>query len=188
MGICLVMIRLSDSTIDELIETPKKAPSFVFPEIAAESPPVGFLGRLFGKKSEIIQICSVPRESDDETDLDKAWEGMDYLLSDGRKLGGVARFLTEGGVEVPEEVGYGPPRVIKSAEVKDIDLFLMSVSPEILRARYEPKAMDRLKIYPQFWTRDGDEGFDYIISFFDSLRTFIREAAGKGAGIMIVYT
>jgi len=155
---------------------------------APETEPVGWLGRLLGKKDPVSPKCSVSREPEDETNLDKAWEAMDYLLSEGKKNEGEARFLTKGGTEVPQEIGYGPPRVFRSVEVKKIDAFLRGVSAESLRAHYAPQAMDREKIYPQIWARDGDEGFEYIISFFEPLRRFVSDAARQGVGIVIVYT
>ncbi len=188
MGICLAMVRLSDTAIDEICATPKKVLHFWMQDEAPEPEPVSWLGRLLGKKEGCFQRCSVSRESGDETDLDKAWEAMDYLFSDGKKTEGTARFLTSGGVEIPEEVGYGPPRVFRSGEVKKIHAFLSGVTSEALRSRYDPKAMDREKIYPQIWTRDGAEGFDYIISFFEPLRVFVSDAARRGSGIMIIYT
>lgn len=89
---------------------------------------------------------------------------------------------------MPEEIGYGPPRVIRSAELKKIDAFLRCVSREALRAQYAPQAMDRDKIYPQIWARDGEDGLEYVISFFDPLRNFISDAARREVGVMIVYT
>ena len=188
MGICLVMVRLSDAAIDEICATPKKAVHFWMQDEAPEPAPAGFLGRLFGKKDEGLQKCSVPREAGDETDLDKAWDAMDYLLSEQRRIKGVARFLTEGGEEVPEEIGYGHSRMIRSAAVKDINALLTNVTPELLRLRYDPQAMHRETIYPRRWARDGDKGFEYIVSFLEPLRRFISETAQRGLGVMIVYT
>jgi hypothetical protein len=182
------MVRLSDAAIDEISAAPKKALHFWMQEQTPEPEPLGWLDRLLGKKEELAQKCSVLREPGDETDLDKAWDGMDYLLSNGRAAGGVARFLTEGGEEIPEELGYAPPRVIRSPEIKEIAAFLSEVTPEMLRSRYDGRAMDREKIYPEIWARDGEDGFDYIISFFEPLRTFISDAAQRGAGIMIIYS
>jgi hypothetical protein len=48
--------------------------------------------------------------------------------------------------------------------------------------------MDRKKIYPEIWARDGDKGFEYVISFFEPLRSFVIDAAERGAGIMIIYS
>jgi len=188
MGICLVMLRLDDKTIEEICTTPKKALHFFMQDEAPEPTPVGILGRLFGQKETILQKCSAPREPNDETDLDKAWDAMDYLLSDGRNETGIARFLTEGGTEVKEEIGYGFPRVLKSSEVTKIDTFLKTLSEGILRSRYRPNDMDKMKVYPQIWSRDGDDGFEYIISFLEPLRLFISEAVSKNSGIMIIYT
>ena len=182
------MVRLSDAAIDEISVTPQKVLHFWMQDDVLESEPTGFWGRLFGKKDTGIYRCSVSREEGDETDLDKAWEAMDYLLSDGRKTGGIARFLTEGGQEIPEEVGYGSPRAIRSSAVKQIAEFLTGVTPEILHRRYDGPAMDRAKIYPQIWTRDGDEGFDYVISFLEPMRSFIQEASRREMGILIIFT
>ncbi len=62
---------------------------------------------------------------------------MDYLWSDGRRTESVARFLTLGGQEVAEEVGYGPPRVIRSSEVKRIAEFLAGVTAQSFTAGRE---------------------------------------------------
>ena len=188
MGICLTIVRLSDAAIDELRATPKKALHFWMQDEVPATEPAGWLGRLLRRKDSGWPKCSFNREAGDETDLDKAWEAMDYLLSEGRRSSGEGRFLTEGGVEVAQEIGYGSPRVIRSADVKKIDAFLRGLTAESLREQYDPLAMDREKIYPQIWERDGDEGFDYIVSFFEPLRRFISDAAHRSVGIMIVYT
>jgi hypothetical protein len=187
MGICLGIVRLSDAAIDEISAAPKKALHFWMQDDTPEPAPVGWLGHLFGRKEEGIQRCSVSREPGDEADLDKAWDAIDYLLSDGRKTEGISRFLTEGGDVVLEEFGYGPPRVIRSAQVKEIDAFLRDVGADVLRARYEPETMDRAKVYPQIWARDGEEGFEYIVGYFEPLRSFVHEAALRGMGMMITF-
>ncbi len=188
MGITLAIARLSDAAIDEICADPRRALHFWMQDEAPPPKPVSFIERLLGKKQTSIPRCSVPREPGDETDLDKAWDAMDYLLSDKRRIGGQARFLTESGTEVPEEIGYGPPRVIRSAEVKEIAAFLDGVSPEVLRARFDGQAMDKAEIYPQIWTRDGDEGVEYVVGFLKPLRDFVAEAAKRNSGLMLVFT
>ena len=188
MGICLAMVRLSDAAIDEIAAAPKKVLHFWMQDEAPGPEPAGWLARLLGKRNPATLKCSVPREAGDETDLDKSWDAMDYLLSEGRKKEGLSRFLTEGGEPIPEEIGYGPPRVLRSVEVKRIAAFLEGVSPELLRRHYDGPAMDRAEVYPGIWGRDGEEGFEYVASYFESLCSFVREAAERGLGLMIIYT
>lgn len=188
MGVCLVMVRLSDAAIDEIVATPAKALHFWMQDEAPEAEPIGFLARFFGKKAVPSSRCSVPREEGDETDLDKAWDAMDYLLSDGRRIEGIARFLAEGGQEVPEEVGYGYPRVFRQIEVNLIREYLAVITPDILRARYDGPLMDQAEVYPQIWKRDRDEGFDYVLSFFEPMCRFLDEVSNRGEGVMIIYT
>jgi hypothetical protein len=82
-------------------------------------------------------------------------------------------------------MGYGPPRGFSPVEVKSIAAALSAVSPDQLRSRYDPKAMERLQIYPQIWVRDGDDALDYVVGYFDELREFIIGGAEENEALIV---
>ncbi|HUG10609.1 MAG TPA: YfbM family protein [Opitutaceae bacterium] len=183
---CLSLIRLSDATIAELRSTPAKALHFWLQDELAAPAPVGFIGRLLGRKEEEHPKCSAPREEADDAEIDKAWDALDYLISEQRKKTGLARFLTEGGIEIPEELGYGGPRVFSSEEVREIARLLEAVSQDTLRANYDPKKMNEEGVYPQIWVQGGADLFDYVVGNFVTMKSLVSDAATRGQGMMIV--
>lgn len=121
-----------------------------------------------------------------ETDLDKAWHGIHYLLT-GTAWEGEAplNFLLHGGVALGEEDGEeAPPRLFDAAEVRAIDAALGALDADALRARYDPQAMQALDIYPDIWGR-GEEELDYCLHYFGELRSFMAEAARAGRGVVV---
>ena len=58
----------------------------------------------------------------DETDLDKAWQGIHYCLNQTEyEAEPPLNFITTGGVEAGKiDIGYGPARLFKSEEVHNI--------------------------------------------------------------------
>ncbi|HUB68115.1 MAG TPA: DUF1877 family protein [Candidatus Methylacidiphilales bacterium] len=110
MSVICEIIRLKDETIDELIATPKKVLHFYSPDYTPQPKPINIIGRWLGKKSEALSFCSARRQPGDKIDLDKAWDGLDFLLSSGRKDSGPCRLLAGEGIEIEEEIGYGNPQ------------------------------------------------------------------------------
>jgi hypothetical protein len=187
MGICCVIARLKDETIDELVAAPRKVHHFFSPDELPGPLPVGLIGRLLGKKSEPSPLCSSPSDPDDHIDLDKSWDGLDFLFSNERKESGTCRLLTAKGVEIREELGYGNPQAFRSDAVKRFADILDGLSWEILWERYNPKEMARQKVYPSIWHPERVEAdFEYLGNNYEILRRFVRETADLGQGILIV--
>jgi hypothetical protein len=121
-----------------------------------------------------------------ETDLDKAWHGIHYLLT-GSAWEGEAPldFLLQGGTVLGEEEEDEPaPRLFSADEVKAIGHALAALDDDDLRARYDPDAMQRLDIYPDIW--DGEEELDYCLEYFGQLQDFVADAARHERAIVIV--
>jgi hypothetical protein len=187
MGICCVIVRLHDKTIDELVAAPRKVHHFYSPEDVPEPLPVGFVGRLLGKRSEPTPLCSSPSGPDDQIDLDKSWDGLDFLFSNERKDSGACRLLTAKGITIREELGYGNPQAFRADAVREFDQFLDGLSWDILWQRYNPKEMARQKVYPRIWHPERVEAdFEYLGNNYEVLRRFIRETAGLNQGILVV--
>jgi len=188
MGVCCVVVRLQDETIDELLAAPRKIWHFYSPGDPREPKPVSPLGRLLGFKPEPYPECSAPRGEDDSVDLDKAWDGIDYLLSDGRKNLGICRLLTMKGERINEEIGYGRPYAFRSALVREFNDFLGITSAETLRERYDDKVMTRARVYPNSsWDPRGEHSTleAYLIPNYENLKAFIGDTAKYRQGVIV---
>ncbi|MEW6710245.1 MAG: YfbM family protein [Candidatus Riflebacteria bacterium] len=199
MSMILVLTTLSDESIDRVLETPAliwRVISPDDPEILAEalgkSGKKGFFARLFGGKSSEPERRPELKLAKDEimdTDLDKAWHGIHFMLTGSDWEGDPPlNFLVAGGTEVGNiDVGYGPARVFRSAEVAKMNSALDEVTEEFLRTRFQPDVMMKKEIYPTIWDRDpeNDDTFDYLLEYFRELKKFIRLAVAKGLGLVV---
>jgi hypothetical protein len=121
-----------------------------------------------------------------ETDLDKSWHAIHYLLT-GTAWGGEPPLssLLLGGEEVGDvDVGYGPARVMRPAEVANFDSVLSAISSDEMRRRYDPAAMMKEDIYPNVWDR-GEEEIEYVIEYFEVLKQIVHDARASNKGLII---
>lgn len=177
----------TDEQIDQLLAHPEEIEFFLHGPSPAPKP--GLLARLFGKKPQAA--TPPPREwtppsADEEADLDKAWHGLHYLFTlsdwDGEEPW---CYLVKGGTDVGTvDVGYGPARVLRSSEVKVFADVVARLTPEDLKARYNPEEMQKLEIYPTIWGKDP-AAFDYLLGFFEILQAFLQKVAAKKMGLLI---
>ncbi|WP_028102033.1 YfbM family protein [Pseudoduganella violaceinigra] len=127
-------------------------------------------------------------ESDPENfvDIDKAWHGIHYLLTGTADGGSPPLSLAIiGGDEFGPDMGYGPARFLTAAQVASITDALEGLSAESLSARFDPQDMGRQQIYPDsIWVRDGAVGLEYLLEYFEVLRTFYRDAASRGDAVI----
>jgi hypothetical protein len=190
MGMVLEYHRVSPHNAKLLLSEPVLLHRFLGDDDEPELPPSGgFFSRLFGGRRILPQDTPSlePRTDDDEGDADKSWHAIHYLLT-GTAEGGSfpLNFILEGGQEVgDEEVGYGPARIFTPAETAEIDAALSEFTEEGLRARYDGRAMDRAKVYPQIWGRDTEDNFGYAWESFLALREFIQGTRSSGSYLLL---
>jgi hypothetical protein len=123
-----------------------------------------------------------------ELDLDKSWHGIHYLLTGTAwEIGEGAGSAILGGVEIGQDGGYGPARLVDPDTVRAIAAGLDALDVETLRARFEPGAMKAAEIYPDSWT-DGTDDVDYLMSHFAELRRFYHSAAVHGQAVLLAIT
>ena len=124
-----------------------------------------------------------------ETDLDKAWHGIHYLLTGTAWEGAEPlNFIVRGGNEVGDvDVGYGPARVLRSDDVKGITAALKDIDISVLRKRFNPGEMMSLDIYPAIWDRDqeDDDTLGYCIEYYNELYRFLSNAARNSMGVVL---
>ncbi len=199
MGMALAFHSISDENIDRLIADPP----LVWRVIAPDDPEIyqmtragaqpGFVARLFGAKSPAVEsdlptLSYVDGEGLD-SDVDKAWHGIHYLLT-GTAWEGEAplNFLISGGEEIGSvDVGYGPARAIRRGDLSELVTALDAISTDELRGRFNPEEMMNLEIYPDIWDREpeDDDVLGYCIEHYELMKTFFRKARDNELGILL---
>ncbi|MFT3868075.1 MAG: YfbM family protein [Nibricoccus sp.] len=119
-------------------------------------------------------------------DFDKSWDGMHYLLTGVAKPdGSIGSKAIFGGSPVGSDLGYPKARVLAPKEVQEIAAMLEKLSFATLAKHYDPKEMQRLKIYPEIWETNPVQLKDYLSSYYRQLVAFYKEAARAEACVVI---
>jgi hypothetical protein len=182
--------RATDEQIAQLLADPRLIEPFVHgPEHAVKPPAkIGFIARLLGAQPrEPAEKVELPPDwPDEQTDLDKAWHGIHFLLTATDWEGDEPLcYLVRGGKEVGDiDVGYGPARALESAQVKRFSDALAQVSEANLRARFDADKLTSLSVYPTIWN-EGDEALEYLLEYFRELKSFVDETAQKRMGLVV---
>jgi len=196
--------RASDEKIQELRKNPKLIHDFLHESyesllalgskpVGTPPAPTGFFARLFGRKQTApvrvptSQALASWKRPDDETDLDKAWHGIHFLLA-GTEEGAdwPTGFLLNGGAEIgKEDVGYGPARALTAQKTAEVAAFLKGIPVSDLRSRYDPTAMAKAEIYPGIWDDEDEEAWEYLEEYYQHLCEFVEKTAAEGQGLVI---
>lgn len=131
-------------------------------------------------------------ESEDEENcefnLDKAWHGIHFLLCGSAWRGAFPLgFILVGGTPVGEvDLGNGPARVFRPAEVAEIAEALELINRTDLRSRFNAKVFAKNEIYPDIWREPRDQCLDsYVLDYFDALKEFVFSARDAGNGLIV---
>jgi hypothetical protein len=137
---------------------------------------------------------------DTQVDLDKAWDGIDYLLTGQSGIEWelariqstesnitLASKVSRGSEDIGPDLGYGPARLLKPHEVRAIAKLLRATTPDMLRKRFKPKEMAHAGVYPDvIWERDGAEALGYVLDYYEKLVAFYTLAAQRGQAVILV--
>lgn len=193
MGIAYCLIRATPDVVEQLRGRPKAVAEFVYqdPDMY-EEPKKGFFGRLFGSSS-LRDDAPVPERRDgDETDLDKAWHLVHYLLTGatGRADGPLGLIGDDLHPLADIDLGLGKPNVISVQATKAFAEAAQLLSDENFLARFVPDEMpvDELYMGDVVARGDHDDMKEYSLENFHRLRTFVAEAAANGDVIITYYT
>lgn len=157
--------QVSDPCIDHLLAYPEAVYEIIDAEIDAES-----------DDSEAAYL-----------NLDKAWHGIHYLLT-GDAWGGTLPegFLVTGGLPIGEEdLGYGPARSFRAAEVARIATWLATVDDQTFGDRCSLDRLQVAEIYPGFEENSEAEVRAYLLTYFQQLRAFLQQAAAAQKGLLV---
>jgi len=128
------------------------------------------------------------RDTDHCIDIDKAWHGIHFLFTNS-EWGGPApeRWIIFGDTSIPDfDSGYGPARYLTPSQVLKVSDLLKSISIEELKKRYDPSKFDSANIYPHIWTRDKEEGLEYLLHFYSQLKILYHKAGEAGEYVLMI--
>jgi hypothetical protein len=91
----------------------------------------------------------------------------------------------EGGQEVGDDDGYGPPRLFQPSEVQQINAALAPISDDELWGRFDPERMEAESIYPSIWDEEEEELRDEYLSYFHELKKVVAQAGEEGMGLLV---
>lgn len=196
MGMYATFNAVSDANISAILETPQLIGGIVFkeePDIywedSKDTAKLNLFEKLLGKKpvpmtpSERPRLTLTENESN-EIDIDKAWHGIHYCLTQDIGEGNhPLGFILYGGRSAGDiEVGYGPARLFTSVETAAISTLLEKVSSDDLKENYKPEKMD--DVYPSvIWMRTDEDNFEYIDEYFAVLKNFLSACVRDGLGM-----
>jgi hypothetical protein len=118
--------------------------------------------------------------------LQKAWHAIHFALN-GSRLGGnePLNFLVSEGTPIGDvDVGFGPARVLSSAQVRAIAARLAEISPDEVAGRVNLRELDEHRIYPGNWQRDG-LSVEYVVANYRELRNLLLRLAERGDGLVL---
>lgn len=186
MGMVTCLRAIDDRDLDALVERPGRIARWFFGE-EPPAPAKGLLARVLGRSQPpAADDWEPPSDELPETDLDKAWHGIHFLLTGDAESGDFPRgFLLDHGVTIGDvDVGYGPAHGFRSDDVKRIADALDGLGRDAFARRYDAESLAEAGIYPDIWD-EGDEALEYLLEYFDELRGFVRRTADAGHGILI---
>lgn len=117
------------------------------------------------------------------TEVDKAWNGIHFLLTGrSRKGPDVLSMAVYGGAAL--DLMNGTHALLSPEETKAVASALLRVSEKELRARFDPKAMERGDVYPDGLWQDTN-ALDYLLSYYPNVVEFYTAVAGRGNAVLI---
>jgi len=115
--------------------------------------------------------------------IDTIWHALHFLITGEEKEQGKLPIgkVIMGGTPIGEEVGYGPARYLRPAEVSNVAEALNSISDEELQQR-------DLTLLEELYGHFSQEELPLLLEVFKDLVKFYQEAADRGNAILIYMT
>jgi len=193
MAIILHLASVSEVQLAQFISQPYALVDYLYRSGKTSiRPPGGLFSKLFailGRSASAKADPADEKEQSAHLELDMAWQGIHFLLTDTPNEGDPPYcYLLKGGVQISDiDMGHGPARALRPHEVQDYARALSSLSEETLESRFNPDKMMEIEIYPKIWKKDprSQDPFAYLYSHFEKLKAFIHTAAEKGQAVVI---
>lgn len=132
---------------------------------------------LTGLLQEPDRFEQLLEDEERQTDIDKAWHGLYFLLTGSTDLEEIDRHslgkVVFGGDVIDEETGIA---YLTPEEVADLSTRLQFIELDALEARYDVMTMNEQELYP-FEREWGREEKQYLLDQFDELKRVFAQAA-----------
>ncbi len=145
----------------------------------------------FIENSELLENKIYDEESDDDDsllELDKLWEGIQYLLS-GKGMEEIEEpniltraFFSFQVLDEEQDLGYGPAQYLTADQVKETSIELQKIDISKLKNNTNGEVMVAKGIYPEIWT--DSEAMEYLFDIFNDFIGFYKKASAKNEAIL----
>jgi hypothetical protein len=143
------------------------------------------LDRLSRDPSQVAPLL-LHRRPEIHLAMEKEWHGIQFLLTgEPWPVSNPLGMVIFGANEIGEDLGYGPARTLTVEQVKEVATKLFETSTEILRSRYDVRAMTEEKIYPEVWEREGNAALDWLMAGYQRLVDFYMLASNRGYAVVL---
>lgn len=116
--------------------------------------------------------------------VEKMWQALHFLVVGDPFRPGTGRdAFVLGGQACGADLGYGPARMLSPADVTVVARELPDA--EVLRASFDPAKLAAADVYPGVWDEDPEELWEELSAYYESLRTYYREAARAGDAMVL---
>lgn len=151
------------------------------------------LNNFIADSSRLEDIVFEQNNTDNESflDLDKAWEGIFFLIT-GQSLAeavgeeapllGILMGPTE--IDPDQDMGYGPATYITAEQTKEIYSAIKDLTKDELSANFDPSRMAEEGIYPDIW-EDDENALEYLLDYLDDLKNFYKKAVENGEAVVM---
>jgi uncharacterized protein DUF1877 len=197
MGMTCTLRRASDADVRQLVADPTQVGSFLYgpAPIVRRVQSRGVLGLILRllpiRIEEVDPSAPLPDPpGDDVLDLEKSWHGLHFLFTGSAQDAPLPNgFLISGGFDLESEDDDSTPRLLDATQVREIDMFLQSLTRDELTRRYDARRMTELEIYPDvIWMRDTNADHsarDHLLDAFDELQSFVAVTHERGQAIVV---
>lgn len=189
MSMLSTLSRLTQEQVQAMRADPAVIPELLYDLEPAPPLQPGFFARLLGKKAAPVRVRALPWiGAGQQLDLDHEWQILHYLLT-GTIEGGAfpASFICEGGEEVGEDRGYGPPRLFSSQQARAIADHLATLDERDVLRRYRPDDIVAKGVYWQPPATEAEQRED-ALGLWDTIgkmTRFIDETARHGCALVV---
>jgi hypothetical protein len=143
------------------------------------------LGRLSRDPSQVAPLL-LHRQPEIHLAMEKEWHGIQFLLTgEPWPISNPLGMVIFGENDIGQDLGYGPARTLTVEQVKEVAAKLSEISTEILRGRYDVRAMTEEKIYPEVWEREGNAALDWLMAGYQRLVDFYMRASNRGYAVVL---
>ena len=135
----------------------------------------------------VARLLQEEPQKDRSVDLDKAWHAIHFLLTGSNgPTAAIESNVILGGKSLSTNPAYGPARLLSAPEVHQISTILERLPTQALAAKYDPRAMEVAKIYPEgMWAREVQEALQYLLHSYARVRSFYMAAAERGDAVLV---